>query len=125
MAYFWFTSEENRATTAKNMRERLQKIRDSIANLRRAFGVVWGAHRPSSATMAICSLIGAALPAAQAWIGKLIVDTVVQSINSGTGAQAGLMAALPWLIAERATRDARSRSTIVSAGMSTGCSSSV
>ena len=102
MAYFWFTSEESRATTAKNMRERLQKVGDSVANLRRAFGLVWGAHPPSAATMAICSLVGAALPVAQAWIGKLIVDTVVQSINAGTGAQAGLMAAAPWLLAELA-----------------------
>jgi ATP-binding cassette subfamily B protein len=100
MAYFWFTSEESRTATAKNMRERLEKVRDSVANLRRAFSVVWGAHRPSALTMLICSLIGAALPAIQAWIGKLIVDTVVQAINGGTGAQAGLMAALPWLIAE-------------------------
>lgn len=102
MAYFWLTSEESAAAAARTVRERWQKIRDSFVNVRRAFGVVWGAHPASALTMAVCSLVGALLPATQAWIGKLIVDIVVQAMNTHVGAQAGLGAALPWLLAELA-----------------------
>ena len=54
--------------------------------------------------MAICTLIGAFLPVGQAWIAKLIVDTVVAAIaQNGTvqsGAQAGFWAVLPYLTIE-------------------------
>jgi ATP-binding cassette subfamily B protein len=102
MAYFWLTSEETTAKAAKTLRERLSKIQKSIANIRRAFSVVWHAHPTSALTMAVCSIIGALLPASQAWVGKIIVDIVVSSINARLGAEEGLRMALPWLLAELA-----------------------
>ncbi len=80
--------------------ERWAQIKDSAMNVRRAFGLVWQAHPLSALGMAASTLIGALLPAAQAWIGKLIVDAVVAAINTRAGAQAGLQAVLPLLIAE-------------------------
>ena len=80
--------------------ERRQKITDSALNIRRAFGLVWSAHPASAAGMLACTLVGAALPAAQAWVGKLIVDTVVTAINTQAGAAAGLQAVLPYLALE-------------------------
>jgi ATP-binding cassette subfamily B protein len=80
--------------------ERWSKIRDAALNVRRAFGVVWQAHPRSALAMAASTLIGALLPASQAWVGKLIVDTVVDSINTQVGAQAGLQAVLPYLMIE-------------------------
>ncbi len=80
--------------------ERRHKITDAAVNVRRAFGLVWNAHPPSALGMLACTLVGAALPAAQAWIGKLIVDSVVSAINTGVGAQAGLQAVLPYLAVE-------------------------
>lgn len=100
MAYFWLTSEESKAEAARTWRERWRKLQDSLLNTRRAFSVVRGSHPPSALAMALCSLVGALLPAGQAWVGKLIVDVVVQSMNNHVGAQAGLTAALPWLLAE-------------------------
>jgi ATP-binding cassette subfamily B protein len=47
--------------------------------------------------MAGCTLIGALLPAGQAWVAKLIVDAVVGAINGRVGSQAGLRAVLPLL----------------------------
>jgi ATP-binding cassette subfamily B protein len=99
MAYFWFTSDEKRGEKAKSFQERIEKVKDSLVNVQRAFLIVWNAHRPSAAAMLACSLVGAVLPAAQAWIAKLIVDTVVASIGQG-GAQAGLTAVLPYLVME-------------------------
>ncbi|MBI5030691.1 MAG: ABC transporter ATP-binding protein [Chloroflexi bacterium] len=80
--------------------ERRVKINDAALNIRRAFVIVWQSHPPSAMAMAACTLIGALLPAGQAWVGKLIVDTVVSAVNTQVGAQAGLMQALPLLIAE-------------------------
>jgi ATP-binding cassette subfamily B protein len=80
--------------------ERQVKIRDSAMNVRRAFALVWSAHPASAAAMLACTLVGSLLPAAQAWIGKLIVDTVVTAINTQSGAWVGLQAALPYLAME-------------------------
>jgi ATP-binding cassette subfamily B protein len=80
--------------------ERRKKIADAAINIHRAFGLVWDAHKPSALAMLACTLIGALLPASQAWVGKLIVDAVVNAINQHTSAQAGLQAILPLLLAE-------------------------
>jgi len=79
------------------LRETQGKTRDAALNVRRAFGLVWEAHRPSTVAMAGCTLIGALLPAGQAWVAKLIVDAVVGAINGRVGSQAGLQAVLPLL----------------------------
>jgi ATP-binding cassette subfamily B protein len=80
--------------------ERRVKLRDAALNIRRAFALVWDAHRPSALAMLACTLVGSLIPASQAWIGKLIVDTVVNAINTQAGAMAGLQAALPYLALE-------------------------
>jgi ATP-binding cassette subfamily B protein len=76
------------------------RVKAAQINVRRAFALVWEAHPGSALAMAVCSLIGAFLPTGQAWLGKLIVDSVVHSINTQVGAQAGLMAVLPYLLLE-------------------------
>ncbi len=85
---------------AARARERRAKVVDAGHNVRRAFAIVWEAHPGSAVAMAACTVVGALLPAAQAWIGKLIVDGVVTAINGRVGAQAGLQAILPLLLAE-------------------------
>ncbi len=100
MAFFWFTSDQRPGEKPKTFSEQWDKTKDAMANVRRAFGIVWNAHPGAAAAMAACSLVGAALPAGQAWVAKLIVDTVVSSISSSTGAQAGLTAVVPFLIVE-------------------------
>ncbi len=46
------------------------------------------------------TLVGAFLPVSQAWVGKLIVDAVVNAISTRAGADAGLQAVLPFLAIE-------------------------
>jgi ATP-binding cassette subfamily B protein len=75
-------------------------IRDALINVRRAFGLVWQAHPPSAMAMAGCTLVGALLPASQAWIGKLIVDAVVNAINTRADAETGLRVIIPLLVVE-------------------------
>src|SRR5260370_33063069 len=84
-----------RAQLAKTLEERWARLADALINIRRAFGVVWQAHPPSALAMAGSTLVGSLLPAGQAWVGKLIVDAVVNSINTHAGAAAGLQSILP------------------------------
>lgn len=77
-------------------------MRSVAANIARAFGLIWAAHTPSTIGMALVTLGSAALPAAQAWAGKLIVDGVVAAI--GLAPEAGwwtaLQPVLPYLALE-------------------------
>ncbi|RPI23843.1 MAG: ABC transporter ATP-binding protein [Chloroflexota bacterium] len=92
------TPDHNRlAAYVKSLPGRIEKLRDSLLNIRRAFRLVYEAHPASAFAMAACSLVGAFIPAGQAWVGKLIVDTVVNAIDTQIGAQAGLRAVLPLL----------------------------
>lgn len=80
--------------------ERWKNILTAYGNIPRSFGLVWQAHRMGTIAMAIITLLSALLPAAQAWVGKLIVDGIVVSINSGYTPAQGLSAVLPFLLIE-------------------------
>jgi ATP-binding cassette, subfamily B, bacterial len=91
-----FGFARSRVTT---IRERWNDLGAAIRNLPRAFGLVWQAHRVSTIGIALLTLL-AALPASQAWVGKLIVDAVVASLQSQQPIAVGLRAALPFLLLE-------------------------
>lgn len=80
--------------------ERRAKLSDAAINVQRAFKLVWLAHPASALAMAACTLVGAFVPVGQVWVGKLIVDGVVDAINLQLGAQAGLWSVLPFLAIE-------------------------
>jgi ATP-binding cassette subfamily B protein len=84
----------------KPLRERLQDVRTAYGNIPGAFRLVWGADKRSTTIMAALTLISAFLPIAQAWAGRLIVDSVVNSFSRHIGPQAGLAAALPFVLLE-------------------------
>ncbi|MGQ9548992.1 MAG: ABC transporter ATP-binding protein, partial [Roseiflexus sp.] len=77
--------------------ERLTQVRTAFGNIPGAFRLVWRADRQSTLVMAMLTLIAAALPAAQAWAGALIVDTVVESFTARVDPLAGLEHTLPYL----------------------------
>ena len=60
-----------------------RKIRTSFTHTPQAFKLVWQANPSATAGLAFLTLAGALLPATQAWVGKLIVDGVVASIQAG------------------------------------------
>src|SRR3972149_2745564 len=64
------------------------KIRDAAINCGRPFALVWRSHPPTALLMGVWTLIGAGLPAGQAWIGKLIVDAVVAALPTPVAALA-------------------------------------
>jgi ATP-binding cassette subfamily B protein len=59
-----------------------QKIRTSFRHTPQALKLVWQANRFATMGLAFLTVAGALLPAMQAWVGKLIVDGVVASIQS-------------------------------------------
>src|SRR5438132_758740 len=91
---------QKNAEPPKAWRERWQDVRTAYGNIPAAFRLVWGADKRNTLIMAFLTLLGAALPISQAWVGKLIVDSVVGAVNSRIGAQAGLTATLPYLAIE-------------------------
>ena len=79
---------------------RSQSLKQAAANIPAAFRLVWDAHHIATIIMALLTLGGALIPATQAWVGKLIIDSVVASINGQVAPQAGLLAVLPYLTIE-------------------------
>lgn len=79
---------------------RWQSIKQAAANIPAAFSLVWQAHRPAALVMLALTIGGALIPAAQAWVGKLIIDSVVASLAAQIDAEAGLVAVLPYLAIE-------------------------
>ncbi len=64
-----------------------KKIRSSFTHTPKALRLVWQANRSATLGLAFLTLAGALLPASQAWVGKLIVDGVVASIQGGQNAE--------------------------------------
>ncbi|MFQ3632385.1 ABC transporter ATP-binding protein [Roseiflexus sp.] len=77
--------------------ERMAQVRSAFGNIPGAFCLVWEADRRSTVIMAVVTLIAALLPAAQAWVGALIVDSVVDSFTARVDPLIGLEHALPYL----------------------------
>jgi ATP-binding cassette subfamily B protein len=84
------------------LRETPPKVRDAAVNVRRAFRLVWEAHRLSTALMVVWTIIGGLLPLAQAYIAKLIVDGVVASLQAQATPMEGMRSVAPFLVAELA-----------------------
>ena len=64
-----------------------QKIRTSFTHTPQALKLVWQANPIATVGLGFLTLAGALLPATQAWVGKLIVDGVVASIQGGHDAE--------------------------------------
>ncbi len=79
-------------------------LKQAYRNIIRAFGLIWQSHASGTLAMAGVTLIAAALPLAQAYLGKLIIDGVAVAAQSGVfttaGLWAGIQPVLPYLAAE-------------------------
>jgi ATP-binding cassette subfamily B protein len=93
-------TEEKKVQPRPRWRDRWQSIKHAAGNIPAAFQLAWDAHRRATIGMAAWTIIGALIPAAQAWVGKLIIDSVVGSINGNIDATVGLTATLPYLAIE-------------------------
>ena len=62
--------------------------------------LVWVADRRGTLGMALLTIVSGLLPAAQAWVAKLIIDSVVHSIAVHQLPRAAFLALLPYLYLE-------------------------
>jgi ATP-binding cassette subfamily B protein len=63
--------------------QKWKEVRRSFAHTPRAMQLVWQTNPWATIGLGFLTLGGALLPASQAWVGKLIVDGVVASIQGG------------------------------------------
>jgi ATP-binding cassette subfamily B protein/ATP-binding cassette subfamily C protein len=69
-----------------SIRARLKSASGVFRQVPGTFRLVWRADRRSALSMAALTLVSAALPAAIAYVGKLIVDAVVTAARTGAAA---------------------------------------
>ncbi len=70
----------------QSLRDRLRGLRSVFDQVPGTFRLVWQADRKGAFAIAGLTLLVALLPAALAWVGKLIVDGVVAAARSGLAA---------------------------------------
>ncbi len=73
---------------------------DTLRNTPQAFRLVWAASRSNTLISFGLTPISALLPAAQSWVGKMIVDSILGAINQSLDVNAGLRLVLPYVAAE-------------------------
>ena len=84
----------------KDWRERLTEAKAALANVPRAFKLLWEAAPRGTIGLSAITLSDAAHPAAQAWAAKMILDGVVASIKLGRAPGEGVRAVAPYLLLE-------------------------
>ena len=78
-------------------------IRENLETLRNtpeAFRLVWAASRANTMISFGLTPIAALLPAAQSWVGKMIVDSILNAVNQSADIQTGLRMVLPYVAGE-------------------------
>jgi len=75
-------------------------LRSVIQPLRRAMSFVWMADARGTLGMALLTLISGLLPAAQAWIAKLIIDSIIGALNAHQAPREAFVALIPYLLME-------------------------
>ncbi|ACG73210.1 ABC transporter-related protein [Anaeromyxobacter sp. K] len=88
-----------RPTADASFRGRIAGARTVFRQVPGTLRLVWDTDRRSAIAVAALTLVSALLPAAMAWIGKLIVDGVVASARSGLAAD---RVRVLWLVAAEA-----------------------
>ena len=76
---------------------KVHAIAQAFGNTPRAFGLVWKCGPGITLAMTVLTLLPALLPAAQAWVAKLIVDGVVDAIRQDLPPAEGFSHVAPYL----------------------------
>ncbi len=97
-------SRNNEKNSANSLADRLwaswRDATDALRNTPRAFLLVWNASKRHTLLSFGMIPIIALMPAAQSWVGKMIVDRILQAIEVEASIQVGLNLVLPYVIAE-------------------------
>ncbi len=90
------TEEKNKGPLGALI-EKAHGVARGFKNTPKAFGLVWKCGPGVTIWMTILTLLPALLPAAQAWVGKLIVDSVVDAVNQKLPASEGFSNVAPYI----------------------------
>jgi hypothetical protein len=63
-------------------KEESRKKDSELKGLLLAVKLIWGSHKYLTLALATATLLQSTMPAAMAWLGKLIVDSVIHAINA-------------------------------------------
>ncbi|NTU84105.1 MAG: ABC transporter ATP-binding protein [Chloroflexales bacterium] len=85
---------------SKTLAERWRAVSSAFRNVPKALALVWQSSRGATIVMAAVTISSGLLPVSQAWVAKLIVDSVVSGVTGGVGAEAALWATAPYLLVE-------------------------
>lgn len=88
------------ASLITRWRNQVREFWQALRNTPEAFRLVWAASRRAALAGIGLMLVAALLPAAQAWVGKLIIDAIVSATRQGMEPVAGLRFVLPYLALE-------------------------
>ncbi len=82
------------------MAKQVHDFFDALRNTPQAFRLVWSASPRAALAGGGLTLVAAMLPAAQAWAGKLIIDSIVNATRQGMQPVDGLRHVAPFLALE-------------------------
>lgn len=94
------SSNARPASLPARLRQQVREFWGALRNTPEAFRLVWTASRRAALAGVGLTIIAAGLPAAQAWAGKLIIDSIVAATRQGMAPLAGLRYVLPYLLLE-------------------------
>jgi ATP-binding cassette subfamily B protein len=78
----------------------MREFWEALRNIREAFRLVWSSSRLAALAALGLTFVAAVLPAGQAWVGKLIIDSIVNAARQGLDAAAGFRIVLPYIALE-------------------------
>ncbi len=82
------------------LRNEVHEFFAAMRNTSYAFHLVWEAGRAAALVGVALTLVTAVLPAAQAWVGKLIIDNILDATSRGMSTADGLRSVVPYLALE-------------------------
>ncbi len=83
-----------------SIHKEVSEFMEALRNTPQAFKLVWAASKTAALIGIFLTVVVAVLPAAQAWVGKLIVDSILKAIEDGMEMNAGLQMVMPFLLLE-------------------------
>lgn len=93
---------QGRTSLTAHVGKQIRDFWEALRNTPEAFRLVWSASRSAALVGIGLTLVAAVLPAAQAWAGKLIIDSIVSAASQGMEPVAGLRFVGPYLALELA-----------------------
>lgn len=93
-------ADNNAVSIFARINRQIHDFWKALRNTPEAFRLVWASSRSAAITGFLLMPFSAIMPAAQAWAGKLIVDSIVRAIGQGLEPAAGLKIVFPYLAFE-------------------------